>query len=33
MDPYEKYAMIFNGAQSMHVLSSSPGKYAGSDDG
>ncbi|MGB6428655.1 MAG: arylsulfatase, partial [Methyloceanibacter sp.] len=26
MDPFEKYDMIFNGAQSMRVLSSSPGK-------
>jgi arylsulfatase len=33
MDPFEKYDMIFNGAQSMRVLSSSPGKYAGQDNG
>jgi len=33
MDPYEKYDMIFNGAQAMRVLSSSPGKYAGQDNG
>ena len=33
MDPFEKYDMIFNGAQAMRVLSSSPGKYAGQDNG
>jgi hypothetical protein len=33
MDPFEKYDMIFNGAASMRVLSSSPGKYAGQDNG
>jgi hypothetical protein len=33
MDPYEKYDMTFNGAQAMRVLSSSPGKYAGEDNG
>ena len=32
MDPYEKYDMTFNGAASTRVLSSSPGKYAGSDN-
>jgi arylsulfatase len=33
MDPYEKYDMTFNGAASTRVLSSSPGKYAGEDNG
>jgi arylsulfatase A-like enzyme len=33
MDPYEKYDMTFNGAQAMRTLSSSPGKYAGEDNG
>ena len=33
MDPYEKYDMIFNGAAPMRALSSSPGKYAGEDNG
>ena len=33
MDPYEKYDMIFNGAAPSRVLSSSPGKYAGEDNG
>jgi arylsulfatase A-like enzyme len=33
MDPYEKYDMIFNGAAPTRVLSSSPGKYAGEDNG
>ena len=33
MDPYEKYDMIFNGAGPMRVLSSSPGKYSGQDNG
>ena len=33
MDPYEKYDMIFNGAAPTRVLSSSPGKYAGQDNG
>ena len=32
MDPYEKYDMTFNGAASTRVLSSSPGRYAGSDN-
>ena len=32
MDPYEKYDMTFNGAADTRVLSSSPGKYAGSDN-
>jgi len=33
MDPYEKYDMTFNGAMSYRVASSSPGKYAGQDNG
>jgi arylsulfatase len=33
MDPYEKYDMIFNGAAPSRVLSTSPGKYAGEDNG
>ena len=33
MDPYEKYDMTFNGAMSYRALSSSPGKYAGQDNG
>jgi arylsulfatase len=33
MDPYEKYDMTFNGAAPTRVLSSSPGKYAGEDNG
>ena len=33
MDPYEKYDMIFNGAQSTRVLTSSPGRYSGEDNG
>jgi len=33
MDPYEKYDMTFNGAAPTRVLSSSPGKYAGQDNG
>src|SRR6516165_7059351 len=33
MDPYEKYDMIFNGAAPTRTLSSSPGKYAGEDNG
>jgi arylsulfatase len=33
MDPYEKYDMIFNGAAPYRVLSSSPGKYTGEDNG
>jgi arylsulfatase len=33
MDPYEKYDMIFNGATPMRALSTSPGKYAGEDNG
>lgn len=33
MDPFEKYDMIFNGAAPTRVLSSSPGKYSGQDNG
>ena len=33
MDPYEKYDMIFNGAAPTRVLTSSPGRYAGQDNG
>jgi arylsulfatase len=33
MDPYEKYDMVFNGAAPYRVLSSSPGKYTGEDNG
>ena len=33
MDPYEKYDMVFNGAAPARVLTSSPGKYAGQDNG
>ncbi|MGH6990511.1 MAG: sulfatase-like hydrolase/transferase, partial [Stellaceae bacterium] len=33
MDPFEKYDMIFNGAMPTRVLSSSPGRYAGQDNG
>ncbi|MEJ2169961.1 MAG: sulfatase-like hydrolase/transferase [Desulfobacterales bacterium] len=33
MDPYEKYDMIFNGAASARFPKSSPGQYAGMDNG
>ena len=33
MDPFEKYDMTFNGAMSYRLASSSPGKYAGQDNG
>jgi arylsulfatase A-like enzyme len=33
MDPFEKYDMTFNGAMSYRLSSSSPGKYAGQDNG
>lgn len=33
MDPYEKYDMIFNGAAPARVLTTSPGRYAGQDNG
>ena len=33
MDPFEKYDMTLNGAVSYRLASSSPGKYAGQDNG
>ena len=33
MDPYAKYDMIFNGAAPARVLTTSPGKYSGQDNG
>ena len=33
MDPYEKYDMIFNGAAPTRGLTTSPGRYAGEDNG
>jgi arylsulfatase len=33
MDPYEKYDMMFNGAVGTSNLTSSPGRYAGMDNG
>jgi arylsulfatase len=33
MDPYEKYDMMFNGATSTRNTTSSPGRYAGMDNG
>jgi len=33
MDPYEKYDMTFNGAAPTRVLTSSPGRYSGQDNG
>lgn len=33
MDPYEKYDMVFNGAAPARVLTTSPGKYSGQDNG
>ena len=33
MDPYEKYDMTFNGAAPTRVLTTSPGRYAGQDNG
>jgi hypothetical protein len=34
MDPFEKYDMLFNGAQpSFHGMQTSPGRYAGEDNG
>ncbi|MES2216911.1 MAG: arylsulfatase [Pseudomonadota bacterium] len=33
MDPYEKYDMTFNGAAPARVMTSSPGRYAGQDNG
>ncbi len=33
MDPFEKYDMIFNGAMASRLPKSSPGQYAGEDNG
>jgi arylsulfatase len=33
MDPYEKYDMTFNGAVSQRLPTTSPGRYAGYDNG
>jgi hypothetical protein len=33
MDPYEKYDMTFNGAASTRTTTTSPGRYAGYDNG
>ena len=33
MDPYEKYDMTFNGAASTRMPTTSPGRYAGYDNG
>ena len=33
MDPFEKYDMIFNGAAPMQIVTTSPGRYAGQDNG
>jgi arylsulfatase A-like enzyme len=33
MDPYEKYDMVFNGAMASRLPKSSPGQYAGEDNG
>jgi hypothetical protein len=33
MDPFEKYDMLFNGAVSARLPQTSPGKYAGQDNG
>ena len=33
MDPYEKYDMTFNGAAPTRLATSSPGRYAGQDNG
>src|SRR5262249_54335678 len=33
MDPFEKYDMIFNGAQASRLPKTSPGQYAGMDNG
>jgi arylsulfatase A-like enzyme len=33
MDPFEKYDMVFNGAMSSRLPTSSPGHYAGEDNG
>jgi hypothetical protein len=33
MDPYEKYDMMFNGGVSTRLPTTSPGRYAGEDNG
>ena len=33
MDPFEKYDMVFNGAMASRMPKSSPGQYAGEDNG
>jgi len=33
MDPFEKYDMTFNGAAPMRAMTTSPGRYAGQDNG
>ena len=33
MDPFEKYDMTFNGAVSTRMPTTSPGRYAGYDNG
>ena len=33
MDPFEKYDMLFNGAVSTRMPTTSPGRYAGEDNG
>jgi arylsulfatase A-like enzyme len=33
MDPYEKYDMTFNGAAPSRILTTSPGRYSGQDNG
>jgi arylsulfatase A-like enzyme len=33
MDPFEKYDMVFNGAVASRLAQTSPGKYAGQDNG
>jgi arylsulfatase len=33
MDPFEKYDMIFNGAGPSRVMTTSPGKWSGQDNG
>ena len=33
MDPFEKYDMVFNGAMAARMPKSSPGQYAGEDNG
>ncbi|WP_280824292.1 arylsulfatase [Pseudaminobacter soli (ex Li et al. 2025)] len=33
MDPYEKYDMVFNGAAPARVLTTSPGRFSGEDNG